>query len=131
MNAKSALDFSVFPALLLMVTLLRLSLNISSTRLILLQGYAGEVIEAFGQFVVGGNFVVGFIMFVILAVIQFVVITHGAQRVAEVTARFTLDALPGKQMAIDSELAAGLLNDTQARERRVPQALPLTRPGGL
>jgi len=115
---RNPLEFSVFPSLLLMATLMRLSLNVGSTRLILINGYAGELIEAFGQFVVGGNYVVGFVMFAILAVIQFVVITHGSQRVAEVAARFTLDSLPGKQMAIDSDLAAGLLSETQARERR-------------
>ncbi|NDD29758.1 MAG: flagellar biosynthesis protein FlhA [Proteobacteria bacterium] len=116
---RNPLEFSVFPTLLLMVTLMRLSLNVCSTRLILLNGYAGALIEAFGQFVVGANYVVGFVMFAILAVIQFVVITHGAQRVAEVAARFTLDSLPGKQMAIDSDLAAGLLTEEQARQRRI------------
>ena len=112
------LQFSVFPSLLLMTTLFRLSLNVSSTRLILLEGYAGEVITAFGNFVVGGNAVVGFIVFVILIIIQFIVITKGAERVAEVAARFTLDAMPGKQMAIDADLNAGLIGDVDARERR-------------
>ncbi|MBM3464783.1 MAG: flagellar biosynthesis protein FlhA [Armatimonadetes bacterium] len=116
---KNPLEFSVFPTVLLMATLMRLSLNVCSTRLILLDGYAGALIEAFGQFVVGANYVVGFVMFAILAVIQFVVITHGSQRVAEVTARFTLDSLPGKQMAIDSDLAAGLINEQQAKDRRL------------
>lgn len=112
------LQFSVFPSLLLITTLFRLSLNVSSTRLILLDGYAGEVIMAFGNFVVGGNAVVGFIVFAILIVIQFIVITKGAERVAEVAARFTLDAMPGKQMSIDADLNAGLITDTEARERR-------------
>lgn len=113
------LDFSVFPSLLLIMTLFRLALNISSTRLILLQGYAGEVIEQFGNFVVGGNPVVGLIIFLILVTIQFIVITKGAERVAEVAARFTLDAMPGKQMAIDADLSAGLISDTEARQRRL------------
>jgi len=112
------LDFSVFPSLLLITTLFRLALNVSSTRLILLEGYAGEVITAFGNFVVGGNAVVGFIVFVILIIIQFIVITKGAERVAEVAARFTLDAMPGKQMSIDADLNAGLISDADARLRR-------------
>jgi flagellar biosynthesis protein FlhA len=112
------LQFSVFPSLLLVTTLFRLALNVSATRLILLQGYAGEVILAFGSFVVGGNAVVGFIVFIILILIQFIVITKGAERVAEVAARFTLDAMPGKQMAIDADLNAGLINDNDARTRR-------------
>lgn len=112
------LDFSVFPSLLLITTLFRLALNVSSTRLILLEGHAGEVIAAFGNFVVGGNAVVGFIVFVILIIIQFIVITKGAERVAEVAARFTLDAMPGKQMSIDADLNAGLISDKDARERR-------------
>ncbi|CQR71502.1 Flagellar biosynthesis protein FlhA [Sporomusa ovata DSM 2662] len=112
------LDFSVFPSLLLIATLFRLALNVSSTRLILLEGHAGEVIAAFGNFVVGGNAVVGFIVFVILIIIQFIVITKGAERVAEVAARFTLDAMPGKQMSIDADLNAGLISDKDARERR-------------
>ena len=112
------LQFSVFPSLLLVTTLFRLALNVSSTRLILLYGYAGEVIMAFGTFVVGGNAVVGFIVFIILILIQFIVITKGAERVAEVAARFTLDAMPGKQMAIDADLNAGLISDADARIRR-------------
>ncbi len=111
-------EFSVFPTVLLAVTLLRLGLNIASTRLILLEGYAGQVIEAFGSFVVGGNYVVGGIVFVILVIINFIVITKGAGRIAEVSARFTLDAMPGKQMAIDADLNAGLIDENTARERR-------------
>ena len=113
-----ALDFSVFPSLLLVTTLFRLALNISATRLILLNGYAGDVIMAFGNFVVGGNALVGFIIFVILVIIQFIVITKGAERVAEVSARFTLDAMPGKQMAIDADLNAGQIDQAEARRRR-------------
>ncbi|BCR06618.1 flagellar biosynthesis protein FlhA [Desulfuromonas versatilis] len=118
-----ALDFAVFPAVLLTTTLFRLSLNVASTRLILLKGNegpsaAGNVIQSFGQFVVGGNYVVGIVVFVILVVINFMVITKGAGRVAEVAARFTLDAMPGKQMAIDADLNAGLINDDEARKRR-------------
>lgn len=112
------LDFSVFPSLLLVMTLFRLSLNISSTRLILLNAEAGQVIASFGQFVVGGNTVVGLVMFLILIVIQFIVITKGAERVSEVAARFTLDAMPGKQMAIDADLNAGMINEEMARKRR-------------
>ncbi|MBO5515651.1 MAG: flagellar biosynthesis protein FlhA [Schwartzia sp.] len=115
---SEALDFSVFPSLLLITTLFRLALNISTTRLILLEGYAGEVITAFGNFVVGGNAVVGFIVFLILVVIQFVVITKGAERVSEVAARFTLDAMPGKQMAIDADLNQGAISDAEAKIRR-------------
>lgn len=113
-----ALQFSVFPTLLLVVTLLRLSLNVASTRLILTTANAGEVIKAFGNFVVGGNYVVGIIIFFIITIIQFVVITNGAGRVAEVAARFTLDAMPGKQMSIDADLNGGLITDAEARERR-------------
>jgi flagellar biosynthesis protein FlhA len=113
------LQFSVFPSLLLVTTLFRLALNVSSTRLILLYGYAGEVIQSFGEFVIGGNAVVGFIVFIILVIIQFIVITRGAERVAEVTARFTLDAMPGKQMSIDADLNSGLITETEAKERRV------------
>lgn len=113
------LDFSVFPSLLLVATLFRLALNVSSTRLILLEGYAGEVIMSFGNFVVGGNAVVGFIIFVILIIIQFIVITKGSERVAEVAARFTLDAMPGKQMSIDADLNTGAISDLEARDRRV------------
>jgi flagellar biosynthesis protein FlhA len=112
------LEFSVFPGLLLIVTLFRLSLNVATTRLILSQGYAGEVIASFGSFVVRGNYIVGTVIFLILIIINFIVITKGSMRIAEVTARFTLDAMPGKQMAIDADLNAGLIDDTQARERR-------------
>ncbi|MCS6296540.1 MAG: flagellar biosynthesis protein FlhA [Nitrospira sp.] len=123
MQVRRPLEFSVFPSILLMVTLLRLALNIASTRLILLHGNegaaaAGEVIRAFGNFVVGGNYTVGLVVFTILVIINFVVITKGAGRVAEVAARFTLDAMPGKQMAIDADLNAGLINDKEARHRR-------------
>lgn len=118
MYTKEPLQLSIFPSLLLITTLLRLGLNISATRLILLHGYAGEVITAFGNFVVGGNPVVGFIVFIILVVVQFIVITKGAERVAEVAARFTLDAMPGKQMAIDADLNAGLITESDARQRR-------------
>lgn len=114
----SPLDLSVFPGMLLIVTLIRLSLNVASTRLILNDGYAGEVINSFGNFVVKGNYVVGFIIFLILVIIQFVVITKGSTRISEVAARFTLDAMPGKQMAIDADLNAGLISDTEARTRR-------------
>lgn len=111
-------EFTGFPTLLLFITLFRLSLNVASTRLILLDGYAGHIIEAFGNFVVRGNYVVGMVIFLILVLINFIVITKGAGRIAEVAARFTLDALPGKQMAIDAELNAGLINETEARTRR-------------
>jgi flagellar biosynthesis protein FlhA len=114
----SPLDLSVFPGMLLIVTLIRLSLNVASTRLILGEAYAGEVINSFGNFVVKGNYVVGFIIFLILVIIQFVVITKGATRISEVAARFTLDAMPGKQMAIDADLNAGLISDSDARTRR-------------
>ncbi|MFA9270005.1 MAG: flagellar biosynthesis protein FlhA [Baekduiaceae bacterium] len=113
-----ALDFSAFPSLLLLTTLFRLAINISVTRLILLEGDAGHVVEAFGEFVVGGNVVVGLIIFVVLIVIQFMVITAGAGRVAEVGARFTLDAMPGKQMAIDADLNNGQITEDEARTRR-------------
>ena len=116
-------DFNVFPTTLLLLTLFRLALNVSSTRLILLNGNAGtsaagEVIESFGNFVVGGNYIIGTVVFLILIAIQYVVINHGAVRISEVTARFTLDALPGKQMSIDSDLNAGLIDEKQARARR-------------
>ncbi|HEY2952735.1 MAG TPA: flagellar biosynthesis protein FlhA, partial [Verrucomicrobiae bacterium] len=111
-------DFTGFPTLLLFITLFRLSLNVASTRLILLDGYAGHIIEAFGNFVVRGNYVVGLVVFLILVLINFVVITKGAGRIAEVAARFTLDAMPGKQMAIDAELNAGIINEVEARTRR-------------
>jgi flagellar biosynthesis protein FlhA len=115
---KKALEFSVFPTLLLITTLFRLAINISVTRLILLHGDAGHVVEAFGHFVIGGNIVVGLVVFLILIVIQFVVVTNGAGRVAEVGARFTLDAMPGKQMAIDADLNAGQITEDEARKRR-------------
>lgn len=115
---RESLQFSSLPSLLLITTLFRLALNVSATRLILLQGYAGQVIESFGRFVVGGNALVGFLVFLIIVVIQFVVITRGAERVAEVAARFTLDAMPGKQLAIDADLNAGLIGQEEARRRR-------------
>ena len=123
MQVRKPLEFSVFPSVLLMVTLFRLSLNIASTRLILLHGNegpaaAGEVIRAFGNFVVGGSYTVGLVIFVILVVINFVVVTKGAGRIAEVAARFTLDAMPGKQMSIDADLNSGLVNEAEARRRR-------------
>jgi flagellar biosynthesis protein FlhA len=123
MYSKRPLDFSVFPTVLLMTTLLRLSLNVASTRIVLLEGHgggdaAGKVIEAFGSFLVGGNTAVGLVVFVILTVINFVVITKGAGRIAEVSARFTLDAMPGKQMAIDADLNAGLIDEKEAKRRR-------------
>jgi flagellar biosynthesis protein FlhA len=119
MYLDHALDFSSFPSLLLLTTMFRLAINVSVTRLILGTGNAGNVVRAFGQFVVGGNVVIGLIIFLILIVIQFVVVTNGAGRVAEVGARFTLDAMPGKQMAIDADLNAGLITDEQARARRI------------
>ena len=122
MQVRRPLDFSVFPSLLLVATMFRLALNISATRLVLLQGYAGKVIEAFGHFVVGGSLLVGIVIFLILVVVQFMVITNGAGRVAEVAARFTLDAMPGKQMAIDADLNAGIISDSQARQRRMDVA---------
>ena len=109
--STSILELSIFPTILLVTTLFRLGLNISSTRLILGQGYAGNVIESFGSFVVGGNYVVGIIIFLIIIIIQFVVITNGSSRVSEVSARFTLDALPGKQMSIDADLGAGIIDE--------------------
>lgn len=112
------LEFAVFPGMLLMLTLFRLSLNVASTRLILSKGYAGNLIEAFGSFVVQGNFVIGIIIFSVLVIINFIVITKGAGRIAEVSARFTLDAMPGKQMAIDADLGAGLITDDEAKKRR-------------
>ncbi|MBI2939772.1 MAG: flagellar biosynthesis protein FlhA [Chloroflexi bacterium] len=118
MYSSEPLEFSVFPSLLLLLTLFRLGLNVSATRLILLQGDAGSIIESFGSFVIGGNFVVGIVIFMILLIIQFIVITNGAGRVAEVAARFTLDAMPGKQMAIDADLNAGIINEQEARRRR-------------
>ncbi len=123
MQTTRPLEFSAFPTVLLLTTLLRLSLNVASTRVVLLNGHtgpdaAGKVIEAFGHFLVGGNYAVGIVVFIILVVINFVVITKGAGRIAEVTARFTLDAMPGKQMAIDADLNAGLINESEARRRR-------------
>lgn len=115
---QSPLDISVFPGLLLVTTLFRLGLNISSTRLVLIDGYAGKVIESFGSFVVSGDYVVGFIVFIILVVIQFIVIVKGSGRISEVAARFTLDAMPGKQMAIDADLNTGLITESDARKRR-------------
>src|SRR5271169_23092 len=117
------LEFSAFPTVLLIATMLRLALNLASTRLILAHGHegtsaAGHVIEAFGNFVMGGNFVIGMIVFGILVIVNFVVITKGSGRIAEVAARFTLDAMPGKQMAIDADLSAGLIDETEARRRR-------------
>ncbi|NLN76953.1 MAG: flagellar biosynthesis protein FlhA [Armatimonadetes bacterium] len=119
MYTSQPLEFSSFPSMLLMTTLFRLALNVSATRLILLHSSAGQVITSFGSVVVGGNYVVGIVVFAILVIIQFIVITSGAGRVAEVAARFTLDAMPGKQMAIDADLSAGLIDETQARHRRV------------
>ena len=118
MFIQDALEFSVFPSLLLITTILRLSMNVSATRLILGEADAGEVIHAFGTFVVKGDIVVGFVIFLILVVIQFIVITKGAERVSEVAARFTLDAMPGKQMAIDADLNAGMIDEGEARRRR-------------
>jgi len=127
MYTMRPLDFSIFPTVLLVTTLLRLSLNVASTRIILLQGHngpdaAGKVIEAFGHFLVGGNYAVGIVVFIILTLINFIVITKGAGRIAEVTARFTLDAMPGKQMAIDADLNAGLIGEDEARKRRAEVA---------
>ncbi len=118
LSTADPIDFSIFPSLLLLLTLLRLGLNVSSTRLILSEGHAGKVIDAFGGFVIGGNVVVGLVIFLILVVINFMVITKGAGRIAEVAARFTLDAMPGKQMAIDADLSAGLIDEHEARQRR-------------
>jgi len=118
MFSKEALELSAFPSMLLFVTLFRLSLNVASTRLILLQGNAGKIIQTFGDFVAGGSFVVGLVIFLILFIIQFIVVTKGAERISEVSARFTLDAMPGKQMAIDADLNAGTITEAQANERR-------------
>ncbi len=124
LNATKPLDFSAFPTVLLFATLLRLALNVASTRIVLVNGHegdgaAGQVIESFGAFLVGGNFAVGLFVFIILLIINLVVITKGAGRVSEVSARFTLDALPGKQMAIDADIAAGLMTAEEAKARRV------------
>jgi len=116
MSTKEALQFSIFPALLLITTLFRLSLNISTTKLILGKADAGSVVRTFGEFVAGGEIAIGFIVFLILVAVQFIVIVKGSERVAEVGARFTLDAMPGKQMSIDADLNAGLINEQQARE---------------
>lgn len=118
LNVTEPLEFSVFPSLLLIMTLFRIGLNVSTTRLILTKGDAGQVIEAFGQFVVSGNIIVGLVVFMILIIVQFIVITKGAERVAEVAARFTLDAMPGKQMSIDADMNAGLIDDREAKRRR-------------
>ncbi|OCT13800.1 flagellar biosynthesis protein FlhA [Paenibacillus pectinilyticus] len=118
MNTQEALQFSIFPSLLLITTLFRLALNVSTTRNILSHAEAGDVVKTFGSFVAQGNIVVGFVVFLILVLVQFIVITKGSERVAEVAARFTLDAMPGKQMSIDADLNAGLINEVQARERR-------------
>jgi flagellar biosynthesis protein FlhA len=118
MFTTEVLQFSVFPTMLLITTLFRLGLNVSSTRLILKDAYAGDVIEAFGSFVIGGNYVVGILIFLIIMIVQFMVITNGAGRVSEVSARFTLDAMPGKQMSIDADLNSGLINEDQAKEKR-------------
>lgn len=119
MYIREPLEFSIFPSLLLITTLFRLGLNISSTRKILFDnGYAGQVVKTFGEFVIRGNAVIGFIIFLIIVLVQFIVITKGSERVAEVAARFTLDAMPGKQMAIDADLNTGMIDDQEARERR-------------
>ena len=118
MNMKEALDFSIFPSIILLLTLFRLALSISTTRAILSEGDAGDVVETFGNFVTGGNILVGLVIFMLLVIIQFIVITKGSERVAEVAARFTLDAMPGKQMSIDADLNAGMITEKQARERR-------------
>jgi len=118
MNTQSALEFSIFPAILLITTLFRLALTVSTTRNILAEANGGKVVATFGKFVAGGQVAIGFIVFLILVVVQFIVITKGSERVAEVAARFTLDAMPGKQMSIDADLNAGLINEQQARERR-------------
>ena len=121
--AMRPLDFAVFPTVLLVATLLRLALNVASTRVVLLEGHnggaaAGKVIEAFGEVVIGGNYAVGLVVFLILMIINFVVVTKGAGRISEVSARFTLDAMPGKQMAIDADLNAGVIDQEEARQRR-------------
>jgi flagellar biosynthesis protein FlhA len=118
LSAREAIELSTFPSLLLFVTLFRLSLNVASTRLILLHGDAGQIIQTFGQFVVGGNMIIGLVVFLILVIIQFIVITKGAERISEVAARFNLDAMPGKQMSIDADLNAGLIGEEEARARR-------------
>jgi flagellar biosynthesis protein FlhA len=119
MNTKDAVQFNVFPTFLLIITLFRLALGILITRSLMLTASAGSIVSTFGQFVVGGNYVVGIMIFIVLVIIQFVVITGGAQRVAEVAARFTLDAMPGKQMAIDADLNAGLIDEETAKRKRL------------
>src|SRR5690554_6019552 len=118
MNITEPLQFSVLPSLLLVITMFRLGLNVSTTRSILAEADAGSVVDTFGSFVIGGNPLVGFVVFAILVIVQFLVITKGSERVSEVGARFTLDAMPGKQMSIDADLNAGLINEQQAKERR-------------
>ena len=118
MNISEALDFSIFPSLLLITTLFRLGMNVSSTRMILTTGDPGVVITNFGNLITQGNIVVGFVIFFIIVLVQLIVITKGAERVSEVAARFTLDAMPGKQMAIDADLSSGLIDEQQARQRR-------------
>src|SRR6188508_1370615 len=120
-NVRRPLEFAIFPTVLLLVTILRLALNVASTRVVLMHGHegshaAGKVIAAFGEFVIGGNYAVGAVVFIILTIINFVVVTKGAGRVSEVSARFALDAMPGKQMAIDADLNAGIITQDQARE---------------
>ena len=122
-NVRRPLEFAIFPTVLLLVTILRLALNVASTRVVLMHGHegshaAGKVIAAFGEFVIGGNYAVGIVIFLLLIGINFIVITKGAGRIAEVAARFTLDAMPGKQMAIDADLSAGLIDEKEARTRR-------------
>lgn len=118
MNMREALDFAIFPSVILLLTLFRLGLSISTTRAILANGNAGDVVETFGEFVTGGNILVGLVIFMLLVIINFIVITKGSERVAEVAARFTLDAMPGKQMSIDADLNAGMISEKEARERR-------------
>src|SRR5690625_2075180 len=118
MNTQEPLQFSIFPSLLLLLTLFRLGLNVSTTRSILSKADAGGVVDTFGSFVIGNNPLVGFVVFIILVIIQYIVITKGAERVSEVAARFTLDAMPGKQMSIDADLNAGLITEQEARSRR-------------
>lgn len=118
MNTQEPLQFSIFPSLLLLLTLFRLGISVSTTRSILAKADAGGVVDTFGSFVIGNNPLVGFVVFIILVIIQYIVITKGAERVSEVAARFTLDAMPGKQMSIDADLNAGLISEQEARERR-------------
>ena len=133
--ARRPLDFGSFPSVLLVATLLRLALNVASTRVVLLEGHtgtgaAGKVIESFGNFVIGGSYAVGLVVFAILVIINFVVVTKGAGRISEVSARFTLDAMPGKQMAIDADLNAGLIDQEEARNRRWTAAARGSAPPG-